>query len=148
MTFVQFRPAAAQDARSIRALILQVRINPVGLDWRRFLVAVDEANTVIGCGQIKPHRDGTQELASIAVLPGHQRRGIGREIIRRLLLNQSGPLYLTCRAPLEPFYRQFGFRSVSPEALPPYFRQIKRVHRFLRLIFPKMDELLVMIREA
>ena len=48
---------------------------------------------VIGCGQIKPHGDGTRELASIAVVPEHQRQGIGTEIIARLIEGQPLPLY-------------------------------------------------------
>ena len=38
---VILRPATAADFPAIRALIRRVRINPYGLDWRRFLVAVD-----------------------------------------------------------------------------------------------------------
>lgn len=144
----QYRPATAQDAHAIRALIYRVGINPIGLDWCRFLVAVDEQDAVIGCGQIKPHGDHTQELASIAVLPEHQRQGIGWEIIHRLIEKHPGPLYLTCRAPLGAFYERFGFQTVTPEALPPYFRRINSAHRLLRLIFPKMDPLLVMKRQA
>ena len=71
------RRATRQDANAIHALIRQVRINPMALDWRRFLVVVDEQHRVIGCGQVKPHADGTRELASLAVVPEWQRQGIG-----------------------------------------------------------------------
>lgn len=32
------------------------------------------------------------------------------------------PLYLTCRAPLGPFYEKFGFRVLQPAEMPDYFR--------------------------
>jgi N-acetylglutamate synthase-like GNAT family acetyltransferase len=35
------RPATEADFAEIKALIRQVRINPMGLDWRRFTVAVE-----------------------------------------------------------------------------------------------------------
>ena len=61
------RTAIREDFPVIRALILEVHINPTGLDWRHFLVATTCENVIIGCGQIKPHFDGSIELASIAV---------------------------------------------------------------------------------
>ena len=61
------RPATSADAPAIRALIRRVRINPTGLDWRRFLVAEGPEGMILACGQIKPHGDGTFELASVAV---------------------------------------------------------------------------------
>jgi N-acetylglutamate synthase-like GNAT family acetyltransferase len=145
---VAYRPAAARDARAIRALIRQVGINPLGLDWRRFLVAVDERDAVIGCGQVKPHADGTRELASIAVLPERQGQGIGQELVRRLLVMHPRPLYLTCRASLETFYGQFGFRRAAPETLPPYFRRVRRAFHLLRRFLPGLEELLVMANRA
>jgi hypothetical protein len=36
-----------------------VRINPMDLDWRHFWLVVDQDDSLIGCGQIKPHSDGT-----------------------------------------------------------------------------------------
>ena len=55
---VTYRPAQASDEAAIKALIRAVNINPIGLKWQRFMVAVDENGRLIGCGQIKPHRDG------------------------------------------------------------------------------------------
>lgn len=136
------------DERAIRALIHRVKINPIGLDWRRFLVATDEHGAVVGCGQVKPHQDGTQELASIAVRPERQGQGIGSEIVRRLLTKHPGPLYLTCQARLGTFYEPFGFQRVPPETLSPYFRRISHAHRLLRKVFPGMDELFVMFRQG
>lgn len=103
-------------------------INPLSLDWQRFVVAVDEQDQLLGCGQIKAHGDGSRELASIAVQPAAQGQGIGSAIITFLLKNAPVPLYLTCRSTLESYYQKFGFHAIAdPQQLPPYFRQIKRL---------------------
>ncbi len=145
------RPATAADQPAIRALVLAARLNPTGLDWRRFLVAVDpEAGArIVGVAQVKPHRDGSRELASLAVVPGRQGAGIGAALVRALLARETGPLYLMCAGPLAGYYTRFGFRHVGPAALPPYFR---RVHRAARIagatVFRGLGDLAIMRREA
>jgi GNAT superfamily N-acetyltransferase len=125
------RPAQSGDAAAIRSLIHLVDINPLGLDWRRFVLIVDGGDQLLACGQIKPHRDGSRELASIAVRPGYRRQGLAREIIAHLLSAQPPPLYLTCRKSLRPFYRPFGFQDVSPGLSTPYFYLVSRISRLL-----------------
>ena len=56
---ITYRPAQASDEAAIKALIRTVNINPMGLKWQRFLVALDKNGQLIGCGQIKSHRDGS-----------------------------------------------------------------------------------------
>jgi N-acetylglutamate synthase-like GNAT family acetyltransferase len=126
MSFV-IRQAGKDDFPSIRALIRKVHINPTQLDWRRFAVAVDPTGCVIGCGQVKPHSDGSRELASLAVEPEYQGSGIGRAILSHLMENQTPPVYLTCRERLESYYVRFGFHSITQEEMPPYFRRIWRI---------------------
>lgn len=126
------RRATRSDLRQIRRLIYSERLNPLGLDWRRFWLAVDEDGQMIGCGQVKPHRDGSRELASIAVRPEWRRRGAASAIIRRLLAEHPAPLYLTCRAELVGFYARFGFGAVEhPAELPPYFRRVAQFSQWL-----------------
>ncbi|MEZ4594343.1 MAG: GNAT family N-acetyltransferase [Chloroflexota bacterium] len=124
-TTITYRPAQASDEAAIKSLIRAVNINPIGLKWSRFLVAVDENGRLIGCGQIKPHRDGSRELASIAVQKAYRRQGIAGEIIQRLLAEEQPPVWLTCMDKLVPFYEQFGFVEVKNgdgRSLPLYFR--------------------------
>ncbi|MCA9901566.1 MAG: GNAT family N-acetyltransferase [Anaerolineales bacterium] len=124
-TAITYRPAQASDEAAIKALIRAVNINPIGLKWPRFLVAVDENGRLIGCGQIKPHRDGSRELASIAVQKAWRRQGIAKEIIERLLADEAPPVWLTCMNKLVPFYEQFGFVEMLGGdgcSLPRYFR--------------------------
>lgn len=109
----------------------------MALDWGRFLIAVDGNDRLVGCGQVKPHKDGSLELASIAVQPEWRKQGVARTIILCLLETHPRPLYLTCRGRLGSFYEKFGFQEVTDASdLPPYFRRITRLAKlFQRLSF-------------
>lgn len=139
-----FRPATAEDAAAIKSLVRSVRINPMDLDWRRFLLALSPDGTLAACGQIKPHSDETLELASIAVRPEWRGHRLARAIIERLLAESPRPLYLTCRSGLEPLYLKFGFRSLREEELPRYFRRIQKLASTMMGIFRDGETLLVM----
>jgi N-acetylglutamate synthase-like GNAT family acetyltransferase len=140
------RPATAGDARMIRQIISLVRINPTSLNWHRFVLAVDRDGKIIGCGQVKPHSDGSLELASIAVLPDWRGRGIARSIIEHLLQEYPGRLYLTCRSQLGPIYQKFGFKVLHVVDMPPYFRRLSRLVALFNKLFHQSDHLLVMRR--
>jgi N-acetylglutamate synthase-like GNAT family acetyltransferase len=127
---VVIREATEADQAAIRAIIREAQLNPMDLDWPRFLVAED-GGQIVGIGQVKPHGDGSRELASIAVVPGRQRGGIGRQIIRALLAREAGPLYLVCMDDHETYYQQFGFRRVEVAALPRTFRRLYRLGRLV-----------------
>jgi len=126
MPAYKLRAARESDQPAIRALIHTVGINPFGLDWRHFILAETPDGKLLGCGQLKPHRDGSLELASIAVEEAYRGRGIARAVIEHLLENAPRPLYLMCRPALGDLYRRFGFRPAAEETLPPYFRRIRR----------------------
>lgn len=127
---MNLRPTTQADEKIINRIVRAVGINPMSLDWRRFLVAEDDGQ-VVGIGQIKPHGDGSRELASIAVIPEHRGQGIASAIIRALLEKERGEIYLLCRNELESFYARFGFRKIGRDEMPPYFRRITRVLDFL-----------------
>lgn len=140
------RRAAAADAETIRQIISMVHINPTGLDWQRFILAVDLQGKVIGCGQLKPHADGSVELASIAVLPEWRGKGVARTIIETLLEQHPGRLYLTCRAELGSLYQRFGFQVVNRAEMPTYFKRISRLVNMFTRLRHQPDRLLVMRR--
>jgi N-acetylglutamate synthase-like GNAT family acetyltransferase len=126
-----FRPATKDDFPAIQALIHEVGINPTSLDWHRFLVVVTRTGELVGCGQIKPHGDGSRELASIAVREQDRGQGVARTLILRLLEGQPRPIHLMCRARLGSFYNQYGFRAIGQNEMPPYFQRISRlIHLF------------------
>jgi N-acetylglutamate synthase-like GNAT family acetyltransferase len=127
MTTYTLRPARETDFPTIKKLIHTGEINPLGLDWKRFVVAVGQEGNVIGCGQLKPHGKETIELASIVVSSEYRNQGVGRAIIEHLLVGSPRPLYLMCRSRLEPLYEKFGFRAIAYEDMPRYFQRIARL---------------------
>jgi N-acetylglutamate synthase-like GNAT family acetyltransferase len=140
------RRARAADAKMIRQIISLVHINPTGLNWQRFILAVDRQGSIIGCGQLKPHGDGSIELASIAVMPEWRGNGVARTIIEYLLEQHPGSLYLTCRAQLGPLYEKFGFQVLHIGEMPPYFKRLSRLVNLFPRLGRQPDRLLVMRR--
>ena len=142
------RPATREDARAIRSLILKVKINPTGLSWRRFLVAVTPQGDLLGCGQVKQHSDGSQELASIAVSVQVRGQGVARAVIEKLLVYEPiRPLYLMCRARLRILYEKFGFHIIGLEEMPPYFLRISRLESIFNSKAQSDSRLLVMRKD-
>jgi N-acetylglutamate synthase-like GNAT family acetyltransferase len=145
-TTFTLRPAAASDAPAIRQLVRLGQINPTGLDWRRFVLAVTEAGQVIGCCQVKPHRDGAHELASLAVAPAWRGRGVARALIDHLLAAHPGELYLMCRSGLAEMYGKFGFQALATTEMSPYFRRLSRIFHTARAVLAFGEDLVVMKR--
>jgi len=144
MTTFTLRPARETESRAIKDLIYLVGINPMGLDWKRFVVAVNDRDEVIGCGQLKPHGTEILELASIAVVPEHQGNGIARAIIESLLKDSPRPLYLMCESSLGTLYERFGFRAISYEEMPRYFQRISKLAGLAATLARREERLLVM----
>lgn len=138
------RPARKTDAAQIQDLIHLVGINPMGLDWKCFVVAVDDRDEMIGCGQLKPHGQEALELASIAVYPKHQGNGIARLIIEHLLKESPRPLYLMCESSLGPFYEKFGFQAVPYEEMPRYFQRMSKLAGLVTILARRQERLLIM----
>lgn len=111
------RPAKAEEAAAIVALVRGAHLNPFDLDYRRFLVAVDESG-VIGCIQTR-HHGRHHELASLVVCEEKRGMGTGTALIRALIAREQYPLYLYCRSSLAPYYRRFGFLPLHWRATPP-----------------------------
>jgi predicted N-acetyltransferase YhbS len=116
----------------------------MGLDWKRFILAVNDRDEMIGCGQLKPHGKEILEMASIAVLPEHRGKGVARAVIEHLLKDSPRPLYLTCVSSNGPLYQKFGFVSIPYEKMPRYFQRLSKLAMALMSLRNKNDELLVM----
>jgi len=144
MDAYEVRPAYEAEAKQIKDLIHEVGINPTGLDWKRFLVAVDGTGRVIGCGQIKPHGGDILELASIAVPSSHRGQGIARKIIEILLAKNPRPLYLMCIEHNGPMYEKFGFRTIGYNEMPRYFQRIQKLFDVSKTVRRVDEGLLVM----
>jgi N-acetylglutamate synthase-like GNAT family acetyltransferase len=138
------RPARETEAAQIRDLIHLVGINPMGLDWKRFVVAVNDRDEMLGCGQLKPHGQDVLELASIAVYPEYQGKGVARTIIENLLKESPRPLYLMCQSSLGPLYEKFGFRAISYEEMPRYFQRMSKLAGLVTVLAQREERLLIM----
>jgi len=126
---ITLRPATQTDQPVITHIVRAAHINPTGLAWQRFLVAVDEGQ-IVAVGQVKPHIDGSRELASIATVPAKQGQGLAHQVIGALLERERAELYLVCRAPLVGFYERFGFHRAIRDELLPLFRLAQWTVRF------------------
>ena len=146
MAEVHIRQATRADEAGIKSLIHAVEINPMGLDWRRFVIAEDGSGDLLGCGQIKPHEPGVLELASIAVWPDHRGQGLARAVIERLLDDHPGRLYLMCMSPLVGLYEKFGFREIPRGEMPRYFRRMTTLAGLVMRFSRGSDHLVVMQR--
>ena len=144
MTDFTLRPARETESRAIKDLIYHVGINPMGVDWKRFVVAVNAQDQVIGIGQLKPHGKDILELASIAVYPEYQGQGIARAIIEHLLKDSPRPLYLMCESKNSALYEKFGFHEISYKEMPRYFQRISKLDGLASTLARHEQRLLIM----
>jgi N-acetylglutamate synthase-like GNAT family acetyltransferase len=144
-TSLYVRAACIEDQPAIKQIVRQANISPLGIDWHRFIV-VEDHHQIVGIGQIKPHRDGTQELASLALTPDRQGQGIGRVIVQALLARASGTLYLFCERKMQVYYVFFGFRRLNSSQMPTYFRFLSFLLNTLFFLLGKKERVIVMRR--
>src|SRR6266545_6800245 len=137
-------PARETESAQIKDLIHLVGINPMDLDWRRFVVAVNDRDEMIGCGQLKPHGKEILELASLAVYPEYRGKGVARALIEYLLKDSPRPLYLMCESSVGSLYEKFGFRGISYEEMPRYFQRISKLAGLVTTLARREEYLLVM----
>lgn len=145
---ITVRKAGVEDRWMIRYLVWGACLNPGDLNWRRFVVGVDTQEKVIACAQIKIHRDGSKELASLVVAPKYRGRGLARKIVEYLIRDIDETVYLICKVSLASFYQKFGFKVVEKKDLPRCFKSIFLLNPFLRENQDKRNGLFVMARNA
>lgn len=64
-------------------------------------------------------KDAHVFLWFLAVAPAHQRTGVGRALLARVLENAEAPVYLDTANPANvPYYSSFGFEEIGRAALP------------------------------
>ena len=125
----QVRPATAEDQAAITRLVHQARLNPRGLDWRRFVIA-EAGGAPIGVAQVRRHADGSRELASLVVLSEHRDRGVAGRMIDALLPDEPGPVFTLVDRRYAQHFTRWDFHPVDPADLP---RSIARQLRIGRL---------------
>ncbi|MGV1005956.1 MAG: amino-acid N-acetyltransferase [Candidatus Nanopelagicales bacterium] len=124
------RPARTADVRAIRALIDHYSGRRILLskatvtlyeDVPDFLVAVDEAGAVRGCGAIHVLWEDLGELRTLAVDPAATGQGIGQALVRALLA-RAGDLGLSrvfCLTFQVGFFTAAGFVAIQGAPVSP-----------------------------
>ncbi len=141
---ISIRAATVVDQEHIAGMIRSERLNPFGLHWRNFIVAVESSEEIVGVGQLKPHW-GCVELASLVVAPAWRGRGVARLLMERLMEMGDFPLWLMCAQRLTPFYEQFGFIQITDwRRMPAYFRWIFGAASLFGRLSPYGSQLAIM----
>ena len=88
---------------------------------RDMVVAEDEQGTIVGVGGLHILWDRLAEIRTMAVSPRLTRRGIGAEIVKRLLEEgrKIGVTKFFTLTYKPGFFQTLGFHTVSKETLPP-----------------------------
>jgi ribosomal protein S18 acetylase RimI-like enzyme len=92
--------------------------NPAGLQTAftnsRFRCFIRDEGQLVGAGRALADGVDCSYICDVALLPSHQGRGLGRQIVARLVELSSGhkKIILYAVPGKEPFYRRLGFRRM------------------------------------
>jgi len=127
-TDVVIRKARMSDVEPIHALITEFSRSGVMLprsrsdlyEGLRDFVVADRHGRVVGCSALTIEWDNLAEVKSLAVARPHQRRGIGRRLLRACLVEARrlgiGRVFALTMVPA--FFEHNGFVRVDRETLP------------------------------
>jgi len=111
------RPACAKDIWAIRKLVLIAKLDPTQIRWSQFWV-IECEGCVVACGQLRSFPE-VQELGSLVVAPAWRGRGLGSYLVKHLIQEATGSIYLECLGKkLAEFYTRFGFVPIAWQELP------------------------------
>jgi len=98
-----FRSARGSEAPLILARLVRDKMNPLGVEPDRFLLAWDKPRgSVAGFGQIRPLGDEACELASLIVEKQYQNFGIGTLLVVKLLARHRASVSWAARGVSSP----------------------------------------------
>lgn len=119
------RRASTADLSTIQKAVLREKMNPLGLDVTRFVIAESSGGEISGFGQLAPldgsASSGSQrlELKSLIVEPEHRNEGVGKALLRELVARaRDSEIYLTTLASTAPFYESANFAVLSSAQIP------------------------------
>ena len=98
-------------------MVRRARLNPAGLHWEQFVVGERDGRAV-GVAQLRRHRDGTKELASLVVEPGAREHGIATQMVDALLADETAAVYALIDRRFADHFARWGFRQAGPGELP------------------------------
>jgi N-acetylglutamate synthase-like GNAT family acetyltransferase len=124
------RHATERDQSAITALVYSERLNPIDLDWRRFVIASDHTG-VLGAVQLREHDDRSRELGSLVVRNDARGRGIAARLIDALLAPVATRVLMITGARFAHHYARWGFARIEPETAPT---SILRNYYFGRIV--------------
>jgi N-acetylglutamate synthase-like GNAT family acetyltransferase len=127
---VTVRRASKDDQAVITAMVRRARLNPADLQWERFVIA-ERGSDAVGVAQLRRHRDGATELASMVVEPELRGYGIAMRMVDALLAGQRAPVYTLIDRRFVDHFARWGFDRVDPRQLP---RSVSRVYRIGRVV--------------
>jgi|SRR4051794_17557755 ribosomal protein S18 acetylase RimI-like enzyme len=109
--YTRVRAAAGLSAKSEAAALR-------GLAGGLYSVCVEHASEVVGIGRVIGDGGLFYDIVDIAVVPEHQRKGVGQKIMRALMKyldEYAPPTALICllsnRGEVPRFYEKFGFKT-------------------------------------
>lgn len=93
----------------ISRLIKQFELDDRNLHYKQFLAGFIQ-NELVGFGRLRTF-DSCTELCSLGVTEPQRFKGIGTQLVNRLIAEATKPLYLVCIIP--DYFKPFGFKTVS-----------------------------------
>ena len=126
----RIRRAREADDYALTSLVRSERLNPIGIDWRRFVLAVDEKG-IAGAVQLRLHDDDSRELGSLVVREDARGRGIAARLIDALLAPVTTRVCMITGARFAHHYVRWGFRRIDVKAAP---YAVRRNYHFGRLV--------------
>jgi N-acetylglutamate synthase-like GNAT family acetyltransferase len=126
----RIRRARDADEYAIHSLVRSERLNPIDLDWRRFLLAIDE-NGIAGAVQLRLHDDDSRELGSLVVRQDRRGYGVAARLIDTLLAPIATRVCMITGAVFAHHYARWGFRRIDARAAPWGVRRNYYFGRFI-----------------
>jgi N-acetylglutamate synthase-like GNAT family acetyltransferase len=126
MDGIVIRAATPRDQAAIVELVRSEPLNPAGLEWQRFVVAIDRGG-LAGTVQMRHHADGSRELGSLVVRRDLRGRGVAARLIDALLQRHEDRVLLVTRTTRAPYFAPWGFSPIAPNAAPPPLRRQRRL---------------------
>ncbi|MFM9848704.1 MAG: GNAT family N-acetyltransferase [Hyphomicrobiaceae bacterium] len=114
---VLVRRAVAGDQEAIHSLARGERVNPTGLSWPNFVVATNDA-AIMGAVQLRVHRDGSKELATLVVAREWRKRGFAAKLIETILTDQPDRIFMITGRSHAHHYARWGFLPIAPASAP------------------------------